>query len=132
MSIKAEVICLGKPMIAKAERMGSDLNVMVMGGDEPHFGSVSLGIARKSLTGSGEVSATVSTMNMTGHKDDIVGNRFAERLASTFNCRAIVACGIHYDCAGPGELAEIQKAAEELLEKLVDLLDVKELEDEQW
>lgn len=132
MGVQAEVTCLGKPITARAERMGPDLNVMVTGGDEPHFGSVSLGIARQSLTGSGEISATVSTMNMTGHKDDAVGDRFAERLASAFNCRAIVACGIHYEGAGPGELTQIQNAADELLEKLVALLDVGELENEQW
>ncbi len=119
MGIQAEKSCLGGSITAKAERMGEDLCVIVTGGDGPHFGAVSLGIARKSLTGSGEVSATVSTMNMTGHKDDEVGNAFAKRLAATFNCRVVVACGIHFDGAGEAELAAVRHAADELLADLV-------------
>lgn len=119
MTYSAEVTCLGKAIVAQAERMGNDLCVMVTGGEEPHFGSVSLGISRKSLTGSGETSATVSTMNMTGHKDDAVGNRFAERLAVAFECRAIVSCGIHYEGAEAKDLSVIRDSTEDLLNKLI-------------
>lgn len=132
MTIETQVICLDKPITAKVERMGGDLCVVVTGGDEPHFGSVSLGISRKSLTGSGETSATVSTMNMTGHKDDAVGNAFAKALAVAFECRAIVACGIHYDEATDTELPVIEAAAEELLARLIDLLQVDALAEEKW
>ncbi|MGL4668555.1 MAG: hypothetical protein ACRCWR_11590 [Saezia sp.] len=126
MNMEVTTLCLGEPITAKAEWMGKDLCVMVTGGEEPHFGSVSLGISRKSLTGSGETSATVSTMNMTGHKDDVVGNHFAKEIATEFECRVVVACGIHFDGAGPIEIQAIEKAANELLESLKKALQKKD------
>lgn len=115
--------CLGQTLYAEAVFLGADLSAAVYGGDLAHVGSVSIGIPRESLTGSGEMSATVSTYNVTGHLDGHVGDRFAKALAARFNCRAAVTCGIHYDNAEPAALTEIREAADRLLSALLRALE---------
>ncbi|MDR1659680.1 MAG: hypothetical protein LBR94_04980 [Desulfovibrio sp.] len=111
--------CLGSKLSARAAFVGGDLWVLVSGGENPHIGSVSVGIPRKSLTGDGGDSATVSTFNVTGHKDDVVGNLFAARLASEFRCTVSVSCGIHYHALSRDALCHIMDEVEFLLADLV-------------
>ena len=108
----------GHVLSARAHFAGEDLCVLVTGGSKPHVGSVSLGIARKSLKNDGSNSATVSTLNVTGHKDDVLGNMFAERLAAILNKTVCVVCGVHFANATPEELEQILHDARVLLEKL--------------
>jgi len=114
--------CLGSKLTAKAAFAGNDLWVLVAGGEKPHIGSVSVGAPRKSLMGDNGNSATVSTFNVTGHKDDVVGNLFAERLASEFCCTVSVSCGIHYHALSRDALRHIMDEVEFLLAELVDSL----------
>ena len=117
--ITCERECLGSKLTAKAAFAGNDLWVLVSGGETPHIGSVSIGIPRQSLTGDNGNSATVSTFNVTGHKDDAVGNLFAARLASEFCCAASVSCGIHYHALSGDALRQVMDEAELLLAELV-------------
>lgn len=118
--IRVATPCLGASLEAGACFVGPDLWVFVAGGDAPHIGSVSVGIPRESLTGDGSPGATVSTFNVTGHKDDIVGNLFAQRLTTAFSCKTSITCGIHFDNAASSDLTLILAAADELLEKLTE------------
>lgn len=76
--------------------MGNDLSLNVYGGDAPHIGCVVLAIPRPSLTGEGQ-SATVSVLNRTGHKDDIVAVDMAKQLAATTGGVVSASVGIHLD-----------------------------------
>jgi hypothetical protein len=114
---------MGAFLVARAFFAGSDLCVLVCGGEAPHIGCVSIGIPRTSLTGDGSSSATVSTYSVTGHKDDVVGNLFAKRLASSLKCVVSVTCGIHYHNASPEVLSSVLQEAEALLEELVAALE---------
>lgn len=120
--IYLEKNCLGKKLAAWAKFSGEDLWVLVNGGDLDHIGSLSLGLPRPSLTGDASPRATVSTFNVTGHKDDAVGNMFADRLASAFGCRVSVSCGIHFNGLDPENLPEVISAAEALLTALENAL----------
>ena len=120
--ITCERECLGSKLTARAVFAGDDLWVLVSGGEKPHIGSVSVGIPRKSLTGDGGNSSTVSTFNVTGHKDDVVGNLFAACLASEFCCTVSVSCGIHYHALSHEALGRIMDEVEFLLAELVDSL----------
>ena len=117
-SVCVRQACCRASLSAEAGFAGSDLWVVVVGGDMPHIGSISVGIPRSSLADDGTASATVSTFNITGHKDDAVGNMFAARLAARFSCVASVSCGIHFDRATAEDLAEILDKSHVLLEKL--------------
>lgn len=100
--------------------MGKDVAVAI-GGGEAHIGSVALAVPRKSLTGSGN-SATVSLLNLTGHKDDFLTKDMAERLAKELNAVVVVTAGFHLDHIGAGEieavLANGEAACTEILRRL--------------
>ncbi|MCD8139439.1 MAG: hypothetical protein LUE17_06625 [Planctomycetaceae bacterium] len=80
------------------------------------------GRARPSLTGDGHLSATVSTLNVTGHKDDAVAARFAAALAARFACTVTVGCGIHYDRPDPEAVHQVVRDSDDLLERLTTAL----------
>ena len=112
----------GTVLCCDVVKMGDDYTLCVYGGERPHAGSVTMAIARPSLTGEG-ISVTSSVLNAVGHKDEAVGRLFAEALAREKNCTAVCSCGIHIDDASPGQLDEIQKAAARLLERVLESLD---------
>lgn len=116
--ITIEERCQESSLVAKAEWVGGDLWVLVSGGDAPHIGSVAVAVPRDSLSGDGTKSATVSTINITGHMDNHVGDKFAKRLASVFSCHVSVSCGIHFDNARPDDIEKVVTASNRLLEQL--------------
>ncbi|MGL5511886.1 MAG: hypothetical protein ACRDBM_01430 [Sporomusa sp.] len=103
---------------------GSDLCVVITGGDCPHIGSISIGIPRPSLRQGGTLSATVSTFNMEGHKDDHIGNLFAHRLSAEFSCKTVVTCGIHVDNADEAVIGDFLLASPKLLLRLVNCINI--------
>jgi hypothetical protein len=108
---------LGRVVRATVESVGKDLCITVTGGTG-HIGSVSIALPRPSLNKTGENSATVSTFNVTGHLDNIIGDAFAKRMASKLNCRVAVICGIHFDDFGETAPAEIGETANLLLKDI--------------
>lgn len=110
--------CLGSAIRATAAFAGPDIWVAVAGGPAPHVGCVCLGVPRPSITGDGSASATVSTINATGHKDDIVANELARRLAARFGCTVSVTCGIHYERPDDAGLQRIMRDVAVLADKL--------------
>lgn len=105
---------------AQVIEAGNDLCVIVTGGKKPHIGSVSISIPRESLSNSMRQSATTSTYNFVGHKDDIIGNKFSHKLASTLGKKVIVTCGIHFDEITDEQMSVILSLSEKLL---LDILD---------
>lgn len=89
-----------QPITVTVTPMGSDVALAICGGQKPHIGCTVLAIPRPSLTGSGR-SATVSTLNRTGHKDDVVAAAVAHAVAAELNCAVSCSCGIHVDGASP-------------------------------
>lgn len=104
-------------LTAQLVMAGEDLSLTVTGG-EAHIGSVSVAIPRPSLTGSG-MSATVSTFNLTGHKDNAVGDMMAARLAKELGKTCVVCCGIHVDDADSAAIGCIMELANKLLEEVL-------------
>ena len=84
--------------------MGPDYTIAIQGGSHPHIGSVVMAIPRPSLSGSG-ISATASTLNHIGHKDDVIATDVAKEIASRLNTVVVCSCGIHFDDAS-AELIE--------------------------
>ncbi|WP_195276550.1 hypothetical protein [Anaerotruncus rubiinfantis] len=115
----------GIVLSARVIPMGEDLCVAVWGGDRPHIGCAAVGVPRESLCGGGGKSATISTLNLTGHKDDAVANLVADRLASARGRPAAVVCGVHIDGITREQIAcvcELAKAlAEQILQGMTEL-----------
>lgn len=102
------------------EQMGNDLCITICGGDNPHIGCIAVAEPRTSLSGNGTMSATVSTFNFAGHKDDAVANTVAHKVASHLERRTVVLCGLHYDFVNQEVFSQIEKLCEQMI---VDILD---------
>lgn len=94
--------------------VGDDLSVIVSGGSRPHIGCTVLAVPRPSLTGSGKLSCTSSVINVTGHKDEILCRRIAEKIACKYNCITVCSGGFHQDHLTSEEITELLTALETL------------------
>lgn len=103
------VSAAGFPLRCKVELLGQDCAIILYGGDAPHIGSAALAIPRPSLTGTG-TSATVSTLNRTGHKDDFLANPLSHAVAAELDCAVSCIAGVHVDDATPEQIRAIQDA----------------------
>ncbi len=103
---------LGQMLTARTERLGGDMLVEITGGCAPHIGSVST-----AYYDGGELRT--ETLLLPGHRDDVVGDRFAGRLARELGCAVTAVCGIHYESPGRQGIEEIVGRAMELLEEIV-------------
>ena len=99
---------------ARALRCGADWCVNVCGGETPHVGAVALGQYEPTRD-----SATVSTVTVHTHRDDVVASHYAKAVAATCRCTVTVTAGIHVDNAGADELAELNNVCEACLTKLL-------------
>lgn len=108
---RTDILCVVVPM-------GSDCSINICGGCAPHVGTVALAVPRPSLTGSG-TSATVSVLNCTGHKDDVIACDVAKRVSSECGCVVTCTCGIHIDNATQHELEQLSTVGEVLAKKAI-------------
>ena len=60
-------------------RIGDDIVLILAGGDKPHIGCVVQAVPRPSLTNDGSISVTSSVLNLTGHKDEFLCRKLAEK-----------------------------------------------------
>ncbi len=90
--------------------MGTDVCVVITGGDRPHLGAVALAQSRPSLKDPSRVSASTSVLTLLGHKEDVIAHRVAERLAAAWNTNVVVCCGIHADSISNDELKALDEA----------------------
>jgi len=108
-------------LVAEITFAGKDVSLTLTGPNDSggHIGCVCIAIPRPSLKGDGTQSATVSTINVTGHKDDEIGARFAKEIAAACTCICTVSCGIHLDNATSADISNILTLSEELLAEVV-------------
>lgn len=102
---------LGHALTVHALRAGKDWSITILGGCAPHVGSVS-------LAEYGQGKTELRTLLRDTHKDQVVGDRFARRIAGLTGGNVSVTCGIHYDDPGQAGLEAIVAAADELLDRL--------------
>lgn len=110
---------------AQVIEAGEDLCIIITGGEKPHIGSVSISIPRPSLADPKLLSATTSTYNFLGHKDDAIGNMISKKIASTLNRKVVVTCGIHLDNISDNQISYVYQVSEMLLKELMDYLQLQ-------
>lgn len=99
--------------------MGNDCLIALRGGDAAHIGCTVMAVPRPSLTGEGR-SATVSTLNRLGHKDDFLAGPIAHDVASALDCVAVCAAGVHVDGATPRQIAAIQAMVPQVTARVIE------------
>ncbi len=99
-----------------AIKCGNDYAVTICGG-APHIGAVSLAVYEPERD-----SATVSTITVLSHRDDVVASLAAKELARGLCCTVTVSVGIHMDNAGQEEIQRLRDnsaaCCDALLEKI--------------
>ena len=103
---------------AEIKFIGTDLLVVVSGGDAPHIGSVAVALPRVSLRDRGVMSATSSVYNIPGHKDQVLAQRVSEVLASRLNRTVVAVAGFHKDGISERGIKKVMENAERLAEKI--------------
>ena len=98
--------------------MGEDLSLSLYGGSAPHVGCAVLAVPRPSLAGEG-TSATVSTINCTGHKDDQLAGRLAHTVAAQLGVTVSCTAGVHVDDASPETIDRICGLVPALAEQII-------------
>lgn len=105
-----------------ASEIGRDLVVTLHGGDRPHVGAVALGIPRPSLADAKKISASVSVLTLTGHKEDELAKMTAHRLASTLNRVTVVTAGLHIDHISQEGIETLKNNAVKVSDRLLQIL----------
>ena len=101
---------------------GRDINVCFGGGDTFHIGASALAVPRPSLADPAVVSASASVICVTGHKEDEAARQAALRLASKFNTKVNVTCGLHIDNATKNDIDLLYKNYLSLIDALEEKL----------
>ena len=107
--MNVEVTVLGDPIRAEIEQLDEGWDVAVYGGVRTHVGAVSLS----------DGCGGVETLQRPGHRDAVISERWAARLAEAWRAPVCVRCGIHHHEPTRAQLAEIVAACDALLEKLI-------------
>ncbi|PXX80129.1 hypothetical protein [Dielma fastidiosa] len=99
-------------------RLGRDFAICVYGGDEPHLGALCLAVPYYKNE---KLHASVSTLVIPTHRDNVIAELFAKRFALAFNSNVSCSCGIHYDIITSSEIEKfillMELFAEEVIEK---------------
>lgn len=98
--------------------IGRDLFICLEGGDTPHIGCVVQAVPRPSLTGDGSRSATASVLNLTGHKDEFLCRRLAEKACKEMGVTVVCTGGFHQEDITKEQIQEVVEAAEEMGERI--------------
>lgn len=99
-------------------RLGEDWLIALTGGKKPHIGCMVMALPRPSLTGNGQMSATSSVVNVTGHKDEELCRILAERMAKKKGAVTVCTGGFHMDHIREDEIEEVRQAVREIAQSL--------------
>lgn len=110
MSFKKTI--LDYPITAEISFSGNDCLVKICGGCTPHVGSVSVAYWN-------EGKMALEKILLPHHRDDVVGNMFAEAIAQKLQTTVAVVCGIHYHEPGYAGIQHIIEGAKELLDEIL-------------
>lgn len=109
------------PYEVRAEvcQIGSDVVLMVSGGEKPHVGAVAVGIPRPSLEDPDVLSSTASVFALVGHKEDDVAKIIARKLSAFLNKNTVVTVGIHVDDINAEGIKLIQDNCNKVVERIL-------------
>ena len=103
-------------VVLEVNNIGADLTVQITAG-KAHLGAVAL--ATPCQQNPEGVTASVSTLTVPGHRDDIVAREAALKLCKVFNRPTCVIAGLHIDNASREEITALVSNAEGAVNKLI-------------
>lgn len=109
----------GVRLTLRAIQAGTDLVMVLTGGDKPHAGAVAVAIPRPCLADPQATSATTSIIALTGHKDDELAKPLAAEAARCLGRVVVAVAGVHVENATACQIAEVAEAASHLGRKAI-------------
>ncbi len=100
---------------AHVQYIGKDLHVVITGGEQPHVGAVAVG----TLSDDADDGVHVGLITVPGHKEDVVVEKTARRLARQLGITVLVAAGMHWDEIDKKGIAQVLEHADLLTEKIL-------------
>ncbi len=107
--------CLGRAITMTGVALGQDIQICLYGGDKPHIGGLAMALPYESH---GKPSASISSLSVPQHKDEIVCRAAAKRIAVTLNRTVVATGGIHYDAATSHDISLVNAAIDEMADEL--------------
>ncbi|TXT56583.1 MAG: hypothetical protein BAJATHORv1_20173 [Candidatus Thorarchaeota archaeon] len=105
-------------IILDFDYIGNDIRVLIYGGDQHHIGGVAIAYPTKSHYRDA-ITISVSTLTLPGHKDYIVANSAAEKIAKALEQTCVVLVGIHVDNASSQEITAIIEAVDDMVNEVI-------------
>lgn len=93
--------------------IGDDLLVTIYGGDKPHIGCSILTIPY--ISKDNTIKCTSSILNITSHKDHILGQVVSDYLSKKYNKIINCTCGIHIDNITTNQIEELSSTIKKFL-----------------
>jgi len=103
---------------AEIKLVGSDILVVLYGGNKPHIGSIAVAHPRPSLKNRKKLSSTSSVYNLLGHKDGAVAQKLSEKLSKELNKNVVVVAGIHIDRITQEGIVKVLENCDKLGQKI--------------
>ncbi len=105
----------------ESKNIGEDLVVIIYGGDSPHVGGAAIAYVTKSRYRD-DLTTSVSILSFPGHKDYILAQSTAEKLASTLNKSVVVIAGVHINDATHEQIDEVITTVNSMIDDMVSQL----------
>lgn len=115
-TIEREVVNMN--LKVSAGKIGKDILICLEGGNAPHIGCVVQAVPRPSLKEDGSMSATASVLNLTGHKDEFLCRKLAEKICSVTGCVTVCTGGFHLDGIKKEQIEDVIQAVDEVYVEL--------------
>jgi gallate decarboxylase subunit D len=106
-------------LTASVVRSGSDVVVVVGGGEQPHVGCVAVGQPHASAADPARNSATTSLFAIPPHREGELASSLADGLARALGVVAVVAAGVHTDGLDAAGIETYRRLTARLLRTLL-------------
>ena len=114
--------CIVEALIVKC---GSDINVIIGGGEKYHIGAVSVAVPRLEYKNGNKRTASTSVICVQGHREDELTYKAAKYLATALECTVTVTMGVHIDDISKCEFSEILNNVDRLLDKIIEEINMQ-------
>ena len=105
-------------IILDAQTIGSDILVTIFGGDEYHIGGISVAYPTKSHYRDA-TTISLNSITLPGHKDYILSNEIAEKIAGALEKVVTVVVGIHMEHATKDDIEMAVKTSHHLVDEFL-------------
>ncbi len=108
----------GHTIVSDSQAIGNDLIVIIYGGDEHHIGGISVAYPTKSHYRDA-FTISLNSITLPGHKDYVLANSLAEKLAEALRRVVTVVVGIHMDNATEDDIKRAVETSHLMTDEII-------------